>query len=79
MKSNFHFYYSSLCLLLMCLLRKGIFVIAGERRVGSCASCLSRVSNGCFLGDQKKEKGGSAVKGSFYVAVDGFCSAGVII
>lgn len=54
MKSNFLFYCSSLCLLLTCLLRKAIFVTAGEMRVGSCMSCLIRVSNGCFLGDKKK-------------------------
>lgn len=55
MKSNFLFYCSSLCLLLTCLLREAIFVTAGEKRVGSCVSRLIRVSNGCFLGDEKKK------------------------
>lgn len=78
MKSNFPFYCSSLCLLLTCLLRKAIFVTAGEKRVGSCVSRLIRVSNACFLGDKKK-KIGSAVKGSFYVDGDSFYSPGVLI
>lgn len=77
MKSNFLFYCSSLCLLLTCLLRKAGFVTTGEKREGSCMSRLIRVSNGCFLGDQKKIR--SAVKGSFYVDGDSFYSVRVII
>lgn len=52
MKSNFLFYWSSLCLFLMCLLREAIFVTAGEKQVVSFASHLI----GCFLGDKKKKK-----------------------
>lgn len=67
MKSNFLFYWSSLCLFLMCLLREAIFVTAGEKQVVSCASHLI----GCFLGDKKK-KIRSAIKGSFNVDGNSF-------
>lgn len=51
MKPNFLFYWSSLCLFLMCLLGEAIFVTAGEKHVVSCASHLI----GCFPGDKKKK------------------------
>lgn len=53
MKPNFLFYWSSLCLFLMCLLGEAIFVTAGEKHVVSCASHLI----GCFPGDKKKKSG----------------------